>query len=125
MRTEPLMDFIYKEESDGMMYPEIRISDNPQTDRIPVGLFGKQWKAYMTEKYPDRLSELVARGRINEVILQVDREAEERKERIIQELLAARPMPDTMDTMERAGHMNMITKTAEEIVMDEIVLKNR
>ena len=125
MRTEPLLNFKYRQGGDGMMYPEITVSENPQTDRMPVGRFGSRWKAYMMEKHPHRLSELVAQGRINEMILQADQEAEQRKEELIQELLAVHPMPETEDTMERAGHMNMITKEAEEIVMDEVVLKAR
>ncbi len=125
MRTEPLLNFKYRQGRDGMMYPEITVSENPQTDRMPVGRFGSRWKVYMMEKYPHRLSELVSQGRINEMILQVDQEAEQRKETLIQELLAVRPMPETEDTMERAGHMNMITKEAEETVMDEVVLKAR
>ena len=125
MRTEPLMNFTYRQGEDGMMYPEVTVSENPQTDRMPVGRFGSRWKVYMMEKYPHRLSELVAQGRINEMILQVDQEAEQRKEELIQELLAVHPMPETEDTMERAGHMNRITQEAEEIVMDEVVLKAR
>ena len=121
MRTEPLMNFTYKQGEDGMLYPEIRVSEEPQTDRMPVGRFGSRWKEYMMEKHPHRLSELVTQGRIKEVILQVDREAEQRKEVLLQELLAANPMPDREDTMERAGHMNMMTKEAEEIVMEEVL----
>ena len=94
MRTEPLMNFTYRQGEDGMLYPEIRVSENPQTDRMPVGRFGSRWKAYMMEEHPHRLSELVAQGRVNEVILQVDQEAEQRKEALIQELLASRPMPE-------------------------------
>lgn len=125
MRTEPLMNFTYRQGEDGMMYPEVTVSENPQTDRMPVGRFGSRWKAYMMEEHPHRLSELVAQGRVNEVIHQVDQEAEQRKETLIQELLAARPMPETEDILERAGHMNMITKEAEEAVMEEVVLKAR
>ena len=125
MRTEPLMDFSYKEGADGMMYPEIRISENPEADSVPAGRFGSRWKNYMELEYPHRLSELTAQGRINETILQVDRESEHRKEELIQELLAAEPVPDTGDAMLRAGYMNMITKQAEEIVMEEVVLKAR
>ncbi len=125
MRTEPLMNFTYRQGEDGMLYPEIKVSENPQSDRMPVGRFGSRWKTYMMENHPHKLSELVAQGRVNEVIFQIDQEAEQRKEALIQELLAVRPMPDTEDTMERARHMNMITKEAEEAVMDEVVLKAR
>jgi len=55
----------------------------------------------------------------------VDEEAESRKEALIQELLKAQPMPKTEDTLERAAHMQMITSTAEEIIMNEVALKVR
>ena len=125
MRTEPLMNFTYRQGQDGMLYPEIQVSENPQTDRMPVGRFGERWKKYMLEKHSHRLSELVAQGRINEIVLQVDQEAEQRKETLIREMLATDPMPETEDTMERAGHMGMITREAEEVVMGEVVLRVR
>ena len=125
MRTEPLMNFSYKQGEDGMMYPELQISENPQTDKIPVGRFGRYWKEYMMENHPHRLSELVAQSKINEVILNVDEEAEQRKELLIQQLLLKQPMPDTEDTLERAGHMDSLTRQAEEIVLNELVMKVR
>ena len=125
MRTEPLMNLSYRQGEDGLMYPELQISKNAETDRTPVGRFGSLWKNFMLENHPHRLSELVAQGKINEMILKVDEEAENRKERLIQELLTVQPMPDTEDTLERAGHMSMITSTAEEIVISELVLQPR
>ena len=125
MRTEQLMNLTYRQGEDGMMYPNLQISEHEETDRTPVGRFGSLWKNYMLENYPHRLSELVAQGKINEMILKVDEEAENRKEQLIQELLKAQPMPDTEETLERAGHMSMITSTAEEIVISELVLQPR
>ena len=125
MRTEPLMNLSYRQGEDGMMYPELQISENPQTDKMPVGRFGRYWKEYMMENHPHRLSELVAQGKINETILQVDEEAERRKEELIQQLLKAQPMPDTEDALERAGHMNSLTMQAAEIVLEELVYKPR
>lgn len=125
MRTEPLMKLTYTEGADGMMYPNLQISQNEKTDTATVGKFGSLWKNYMMENHPHRLSELVAQGKINETILAVDEEAERRKEALIQELLTAQPMPDTENPLERAGHMTMLTRTAEEIVQSEVVLKVR
>ena len=125
MRTEPLMSLNYRKGEDGLLYPELQISESEKTDQMPVGRFGNLWKNFMLENHPHRLSELVAQGKINEMILQVDEEAESRKERLIQELLTAQPMPDTEDTTERAAHMGMITSTAEEIVISELVLRLR
>ena len=75
----------------------------------------------MRERYPQRLSELIAQGRINEKICQVDEEAESKKVELIQQLLELHPMPETEDTLARAGHMEMITRQAEEIVLYDVV----
>lgn len=125
MRTQPLMEFSYRPGRDGMLYPQIQISEDPEDDRMPAGRFGQRWKAYMMENHPHRLSELAAQGRISEMVRQVDQEAEQRKEEQIQALLASWPAPETGNTMERAGHMNMITRQAEETVMAQVVLKIR
>ena len=77
------------------------------------------------EKHPHRLSELVALGKINEMIQQVNREAEKRKEELVQQFLVTQPMPETEDTMGRAGHLAMIMREAEENVTNEVVLKIR
>ena len=125
MRTEPLMNLIYQPGRDGMMYPELQISTDAQSDRMPVGRFGSLWKEYMMEKHPHRLSELVAQGKINEMIQQVNREAEKRKEELLQQFLITQPMPETEDTRERVGHLAMIMREAEETVTNEVVLKIR
>ena len=125
MRIEPLMDFTYRKGNNGMLYPEIQISGEEKTDRMPTGRFGGLWKKYMLEKHPHRMSELVAQGKVNEMIQQVDGEAEQRKEELVQELLAKYPMPETEDTMTRAGHLGMLTKQAEEAVINEVVMHIR
>lgn len=125
MRTEPLMNLGYQPGKDGMLYPKLQISTDIQTDQVSAGRFGGLWKDYMMEEHPHRLCELVAQGKINEMILQVEKEALQRKEERIQQLLAMQPMPETEDMMERAGHLAMITREAEESVINEVVLKIR
>jgi len=125
MNTKPLIDLTYKEGEDGMLYPNLQVSEDERHDLTEVGKFGKLWKEYMMEQHPHRLSELIAEGRLNGVITEVDEEAESRKEALIQELLKAQPMSKTEDTLERAAHMQMITSTAEEIIMNEVSLKVR
>ena len=121
MSKEPLVELRYEEGKDGLLYPRIQLSENPDYDRRVAGLFGRQWKDYMRERYPQRLSELIAQGRVNEKICQVDEEAESKKEELIQQLLELHPMPETEDTLARAGHMEMITRQAEEIVLHDVV----
>lgn len=121
MNREPLVKLEYQEGKDGLMYPKVQISEDREHDQRATGLFGSRWKDYMKEKHPQRLSELIAQGKINEMICQVDEEAEAKKEKLIQQLLEVQPMPETEDTLARAGHMEMITRQAEEIILNEVV----
>ena len=68
MIKQPLVRLEYQEGEDGLLYPQIQISENRDYDRKIVEMFGRQWKDYMREKHPQRLSELIAQGRINEKI---------------------------------------------------------
>lgn len=52
MRTDPLMKLTYQQGRDGLLYPELQISENEKTDRTPVGKFGRLWKEYMMENHP-------------------------------------------------------------------------
>lgn len=121
MIKQPLVRLEYQEGEDGLLYPKIQISENRDYNRRIVGMFGRQWKDYMREKYPQRLSELIVRGRINEKTCQVDEEAERKKEGLIQQLMERQLMPETEDMLARAGHMEMITRQAEEIIFNEFV----
>ena len=115
----------YRTGEDGMLYPNLRISENREHDQRPAGMFGKRWKDYMKSEHPQRLSELIALGQINEMIDKVDGEAEAKKEALIQQFLEVQPMPETEDTLARAGHMEMITRQAEEIVLQEVAYRFR
>ena len=125
MSREPLAKLEYTKGEDGMLYPNLQISVNKEYDLRPTGMFGRRWKDYMKSKYPQRLSELIALGQINELIAKVDEEAEAKKETLIQQLLEVQPMPETEDMLERAGHMEMITRQAGEIILHEVVYQLR
>ena len=85
MSREPLAKLEYTKGEDGMLYPNLQISVNKEYDLRPTGMFGRRWKDYMKSKYPQRLSELIALGQINELIAKVDEEAEAKKETLIQQ----------------------------------------
>lgn len=125
MGREPLVKLEYRKGQDGMLYPDLRISEDREADDRQPRLFGRKWKDYMKEYHPLRLSLLTAEGRINGMVCEVDREAEEKKEKVIQSLLQVQPMPETEDILERAAHMEMITRQAEEIILQEVVYQFR
>ncbi|MBD5480346.1 MAG: TnpV protein [Lachnospiraceae bacterium] len=125
MDMKPLAKLEYKSGEDGMLYPDLQISADQEYDGRQPRIFGRRWKDYMKEHHPQRLSLLVAEGRINEMICRVDEEAEEKKEKVIQRLLQVQPMPEAEDLLERAAHMEMITRQAEEIILHEVVYQLR
>lgn len=125
MGREPLAKLEYMKGEDGMFYPNLRISADRECDQRPAGMFGRRWKDYMKSEHPRRLSELIALGQVNEMITRVDREAETKKELLVQQLLEVQPMPETEDMLARAGHMEMITREAEEIILNETVYQPR
>ena len=120
-----LVKMEYQTGQDGMMYPDIRISENPECDQRVTGRFGRQWKKYMQENHPIRLAELIAQGKINEILAQVDREADRKKEKLIQQMLEKEPMPEREDALDRAAHMEMLIHQAEEIILFRIVYRLR
>ena len=66
-----------------------------------------------------------SQGKINEILAQVDREAERKKEKLIQQMLEKEPMPEREDALDRAAHMEMLIHQAEEIILFRIVYRLR
>ena len=125
MSKEALLTLDYIEGEDGMMYPALAISKQERSDRIPAGKYGRIWKDYMSQYNPERLMELIMRGEINQMITEVDEEAEAKKETFIQKLLEQQPLPETGDLLGRAAHMEMLTHLAEEVILREVVCQVR
>ena len=119
MRTEPLMNFTYWEGPDGTMYPNIQLSETE------IGKFGQAWKTFMQSNHPERLSELNMLGSLHSTMKAVDEEAENYRESLIQSLMKSKPLPQTEDTLERAAHMEMLTRIAEELTLNDIVFQTR
>ena len=123
MDNKPLMEFSYHPGPHGMLYPDIQVNETPE--QTQPGPYGAAWKAYMMETNPERISELLVTGQLTQVMAAVDEEAENHKEEVILSLLRKSPMPQTEDTLERAVHMDMLTREADEITRAEIVYQPR
>ena len=119
MRTEPLINFSYTEGADGVMYPNIAMN------KAQIGKFGQAWKTYMKLNHPQRLSELNMMGMLHSTMKEIDEEADNYKEKVIQSLLKKRPLPQTENILERAAHMGMLARIAQELAMSEIVFQTR
>ena len=100
MRTEPLMNFSYRQGENGMMYPNFRFQRTHRRTGCRWAGTGNFGKRVYDGEAPTPPVGTGGAGQSQRVILKVDEEAEQRKERLIQQFLLKQPMPDTEDTME-------------------------
>ncbi|MEK4039458.1 TnpV protein [Paenibacillus sp. FSL F4-0122] len=112
-------------EIDGLLYPNLNISNEAKVDQQPLGRYGRMAMSYLRDNHPQRFQILMMQGILMETIHNVEQEALERMEQLTEQLLHLRPMPKTDDTLERTRHLNQIKSTAEELVLNDILLKPR
>ncbi|MEK4261867.1 TnpV protein [Paenibacillus sp. FSL L8-0499] len=112
-------------EIDGLLYPNVNISNEAKADQQPLGKYGRMAMNYLRDNHPQRFQILLMQGILMETIHNVEQEALERMEQLTEQLLRLRPISKTDVTLERARHLNQIKSTAEELVLNDIVLKPR
>ena len=120
---KPLIQLEYTEHT-GILYPNLQISNDPEADQ-PLGRYGRMALEYLKGNHPDRYTALKMDGSLMETMHRVQSEATEQIETMIQQALLKNPLPQTEDTLARARHLNRLKSTAEEIVIQEIVLTPR
>lgn len=112
-------------EKDGVLLPNLQISNNSEDDSQPLGKYGRMAMEYLHENHPQRFMILKMDGTLMEKMHRAHREAVEKIEHIIQQMLEAEPMPVTEDILEKTRHLNSLRSAAEEIVLHEIIFKVR
>ncbi|RAU95344.1 TnpV protein [Paenibacillus sp. YN15] len=113
------------QERDGLLYPNLSISNEAETDQQPLGKYGRMALNHLRQHHPQRFLILQMQGDLMEKMHQVEQEALEKMEQLTDQLLRLQPMPRTDDTLERTRHLSQIRNTAEELVLNDIVLKPR
>ncbi|MGV2881774.1 TnpV protein [Paenibacillus taichungensis] len=108
-------------EIDGLQYPNLNLT----TETQPLGKYGRMTMNYLRDHHPQRFQILLMQGTLMATIQNVEHEALERMEQLTDRLLRVRPMPQTDDTLKRTQHLNQLKSTAEELVLNDIVLKPR
>ena len=96
----------------------------PDADRS-IGHWGRMRRDYLKEHRPVYFNRLVLSGRFNMELAEVDRQAQERYELIIEQMKKTEGVTEELkahDQMAWVGRMNNIAARAREIVMEEIVL---
>lgn len=95
----------------------------PAADR-PIGHWGRMRRNYLKEHQPVYFNQLVLSGRFFIELAELDQQAQDRYELIIEQMKRAEGLTEELksrDQMAWVGKMNNIRACAEEIIREEII----
>ncbi len=124
---DTLKKHIY-DESNGLHYtlvgdyyiPDLELSEE---DR-PIGRYGRLHRDYLKEVHPARYSSLILTGKLWTYLADLNEQAEERLDLIIEQMKAAEGVTEELkarNQLEWVGRMNNIRNRAEEIINSELI----
>ena len=96
----------------------------PAEKEQPIGLFGRQHLDYLKQHRRVTYLNLLTSGRLNSYLADIDRQAQERLERLIEGMKQAQGITEQLkaeNALEWVGRMNNIRACAMEIVNTEII----
>lgn len=109
----------YVEAEDGMLYPKL---DYPKQPAGSVGKYGEMRRRYLQEHRKTTYSMMILEGTLKQHLMDVNEEAHQQIEILIDDLLKSNPAPDkAKNQFGWIQHMNMLKIQAEETVVREII----
>ena len=109
----------YKE-VDGIFYPNLVLK--PEKN-VMVGKYGTLWMRYMEEKYPMRYLELHMDGELRLKAAEVNEEAKEVLDTMVQAYLSKHKPKNPDSTMEMWRLKEQARAISEEFILDDIVCR--
>ncbi len=115
-------------EVDGILYPNIGMDDK-QSDvdlaiaTTDIGKYGHLWISYMKENHPDRYRHHIRMGQLQMKAKEVNEEAYDMLDGIVEKYLPKHKLGDTHSTMEMWKLREQAKLLAEEVIYGEIVYK--
>lgn len=92
-------------------------------DHTTIGIWGRRHLEYIQEYRPVLYNSLVLNGKLNSYLAEIDRQAQDRLDTIIQQAAQVQGVTEELkaaDPMTWVGKMNNIRAEAEEIINTEI-----
>lgn len=108
-------------EENGYLIPDLRL---PDEEEQPIGLFGRRHLDYLKQHRRVTYINLLTSGRLNTYLVEIDKQAQERFERLIEDMKQAQGITEQLkveNALEWTGRMNNIWACAMEIVNEEII----
>lgn len=115
-------------EVNGILYPNISVeAKEPNTDSAitstDIGKYGHLWISYMKENHPDRYRYHLRTNQLHVKAKEVNEEAYEMLDMVVEKYLAKHKPKDTHSTMEMWKSREQAKQLAEEVIYGEIVYK--
>ncbi len=114
------LDGTYHEEN-GYFIPDLRL---PAEEEQPIGIWGQRHLDYLKQYRKVTYTNLLTSGRLNTYLADIDRQAQERFERLIEGMKQAQGITERLkeeNALEWTGQFNNIKACAREIVNEEII----
>lgn len=96
----------------------------PAEEEQPIGIWGERHLCYLKEYRRGTYINLLTSGRLNVYLAKIDKEAQERFERLAEQMKQAQSITEQLkaeNTLEWVGRLNNIRECAMEIVNKEII----
>ena len=100
--------------------PDLKL---PEENR-PIGRYGRLHRDYLKEEHPARYSSLILTGKLWTYLADLNEQAEERLDLIIEQMKTAEGVTEELkarNQLEWVGRMNNIRNRAEEIIRSELI----
>ena len=111
------MELTYHRKGD-YLFPNLTVHDKPMS----IGKYGMLRRTYLRENKKNWYQSMLMSGRLNQHLAQIDEQAENRMEELIESLNEKYPAPNKeTEQMAWMAHQNNLTAMAEEIVLKELV----
>ena len=100
--------------------PDLKL---PEENR-PIGRYGRLHREYLKQEHPARYSSLILTGKLWTYLADLNEQAEEQLDLIIEHMKAAEGVTEELkarNQLEWVGRMNNIRNRAEEIIKNELI----
>ena len=100
--------------------PDLKL---PEENR-PIGRYGRLHREYLKQEHPARYSSLILTGKLWTYLADLNEQAEERLDLIIEQMKAAEGVTEELkaqNQLEWVGRRNNIRNRAEEIINSELI----
>ena len=100
--------------------PDLKL---PEENR-PIGRYGRLHREYLKQEHPARYSSLILTGKLWTYLADLNEQAEERLDLIMEQMKAAEGVTEELkarNQLEWVGRMNNIRNRVEEIINSELI----